>query len=179
MNKHDKSSRSPGPSCKFWAEAKLNNTVYFVYTWLAVCTVQLINTWRQAGLSKVFVDYSETWCYSLIYWVLTTAIRRRKEKNKNKLQGILFLLLIFSFLVRDGLYTHSCLVLSGFCLSGVPRFQNSQRNLYWGQPGARYWSAVQYKQLARCTQSTQCRSAWPHPRICMRVPDSCSISRAC
>ena len=59
INKHDKSSRSPGPSCKFWAEAKLNNIVYFVYTWPAVCTVQLVNTWRQAGLSGVFVDYSE------------------------------------------------------------------------------------------------------------------------
>ena len=60
-------------------------------------------------------------------------------------------------------------------------FQNSQRNLYWGQPGARFWSAVQYKQLARCTQSTQstqCCSAWPQPRTCIRVPDSCSISCA-
>jgi hypothetical protein len=30
-NKHDKSSRSPGPSYKFWAKAKLNNIVYFVF----------------------------------------------------------------------------------------------------------------------------------------------------
>ena len=50
---------SPGPSCKFWAEAKLNNSVYMVYTWPVVCTVQLINIWRQAGLSRGFVDYSE------------------------------------------------------------------------------------------------------------------------
>ena len=40
-------------------EAKLNNIVYFVYTWTAVCTVQLIHTWSQFGLSIVFVDYSE------------------------------------------------------------------------------------------------------------------------
>ena len=40
-------------------------------------------------------------------------------------------------------------------------------------------NTVQYKQLARCTQSTQCCSAWPQPRTCMRVPDSCSICRAC
>ena len=30
-----------------------------VCTLPAVCTVQLINTWRQAGLSRGFVDYSE------------------------------------------------------------------------------------------------------------------------
>ena len=58
-NKDEKLSRSPGPSCKFWGEAKLNNIVYFVYTLPAVCTVQLINTWRQAGLSRGSVDYSE------------------------------------------------------------------------------------------------------------------------
>ena len=58
-NKHNKSSRSPGPSCKFVAETKLNNIVYFVYTLSAVCTVQLINNWRQAGLSRGFVDKSE------------------------------------------------------------------------------------------------------------------------
>ena len=40
-------------------------------------------------------------------------------------------------------------------------------------------NTVQYKQLARCTQSTQCCSAWPQPRTCMRVPDSCSIFCAC
>ena len=45
FNTHKKSSRSPGPSCKFSGEAKLNN---IVYSWPAVCTVQLINTWRQA-----------------------------------------------------------------------------------------------------------------------------------
>ena len=38
------------------AETKLNN---FVYTLPADCTVQLINTWRHAGLSRGFVDYSE------------------------------------------------------------------------------------------------------------------------
>ena len=38
---------------------------------------------------------------------------------------------------------------------------------------------VQYKQLARCTQSTECCLAWPQPRTYMRVPDSCSIFRAC
>ena len=37
----------------------------------------------------------------------------------------------------------------------------------------------QYKQIAKCTQSTQCCSAWPQPRTFMRVPDSCSIFRAC
>ena len=58
-NKHDKSSRSPGLSYKFVAEAKLHNLLYFVYTLPAVCTVQLINTWRQAGLDRGFVDYSE------------------------------------------------------------------------------------------------------------------------
>ena len=59
INKNNKSSRSPGPSCIFVAEAKLNSLVYFVYTLSAVCTVQLINTWHQAGLSRGFVDYSE------------------------------------------------------------------------------------------------------------------------
>ena len=39
----------------------------------------------------------------------------------------------------------------------VLHFQSSQRNLYWGHPGARYWSAAQYTQLARCTQSTHTR----------------------
>ena len=48
-----------GPSCKFVAETKLNNNVYFVYTLSAVGTVQLINNWRQDGLSRGFVDYSE------------------------------------------------------------------------------------------------------------------------
>ena len=57
LNKHEKSS--PGPSFKFVTEAKLNNFVYFVYTLPAVCTVQLINTWHQAGLSRGFVDYYE------------------------------------------------------------------------------------------------------------------------
>ena len=41
------------------AEANLNNIVYTVYTWPAVCTVKLINTWRQAGNSRGFVDNSE------------------------------------------------------------------------------------------------------------------------
>ena len=59
-NNHNKSSRSPGPSCKFWDEAKLNNTVFFVYTWLAVCTVQLINTWHQAGLSLLLFPLMPT-----------------------------------------------------------------------------------------------------------------------
>ena len=36
---------------------------------------------------------------------------------------------------------------------------NSQRNLNWGQHGSRYWSAVQYKQLDKCTQCTHCCSA--------------------
>ena len=34
-------------------------TVHLWCTWPAVCTVQLINTWRKAGLSRGFVDYSE------------------------------------------------------------------------------------------------------------------------
>ena len=43
----------------------------------------------------------------------------------------------------------------------VPQFQNSQQNLYLGQPGTRYWSPVceQYKQLVRCTHCTQSCSA--------------------
>ena len=40
------------------ADADLNNVVYSVYAWPAVCTVQLINTskntWRQAGLSLMY-----------------------------------------------------------------------------------------------------------------------------
>jgi hypothetical protein len=40
------------------AEAKLYNTVYSVYTWSAVCTVQLIYAWCQDGLSIGFIDYS-------------------------------------------------------------------------------------------------------------------------
>jgi hypothetical protein len=59
-NKHKKSSRSPGPYCKFWAEAKLNNILYFVYTWSVVCTVQLINTWRQAGLNRDLLTIRKT-----------------------------------------------------------------------------------------------------------------------
>ena len=39
------------------AEAKLNNIVYFVYTWL--CILYRGNTWRQSGLGRGFVDYSE------------------------------------------------------------------------------------------------------------------------
>ena len=50
------------------------------------------------------------------------------------------------------------------CVS-VLRFQNSQRNLYWGQPGASYWSAAQYKQLVRCTKSVQCTKAGINSRI--------------
>jgi hypothetical protein len=42
LNKHEKLSRSPGPSCIFVAETKLNNL-----------------TWCQAGLSRGCVDYSE------------------------------------------------------------------------------------------------------------------------
>ena len=41
------------------AETKQNNNLYFVYTLSAVGTVQLINNWRQAGLSRGFVDYFE------------------------------------------------------------------------------------------------------------------------
>ena len=37
------------------AETKMNK---IVYTWPTVCTVQLNNTWRQAGISRGFVDYS-------------------------------------------------------------------------------------------------------------------------
>ena len=81
-------------------------------------------------------------------------------------------------LVWDRLYTHPCV--PGVCpVVSVLRFLNSQRNLYWGQPGARYWSAAQYKQLTRCTQTTKCCSAWPKLKFCTKVPDSCSISRAC
>jgi hypothetical protein len=43
----------------FWAEAKLNNSVYIVYTWRVVCTLELINTRGQAGISRGFVDYFE------------------------------------------------------------------------------------------------------------------------
>jgi hypothetical protein len=42
----------------------------------------------------------------------------------------------------------------------VLRFQNSQRNPYWGQPGASYWSSEQYKTLTRCKQNTHCCSVW-------------------
>ena len=42
------------------AEAKLNKIVYSVYTWPVVSTAQLINAWHQAGLSRGFVDYSES-----------------------------------------------------------------------------------------------------------------------
>ena len=41
------------------AETKLNNSLCFVYTWPAVCTVQLINTWCQANLCRDIVEYSE------------------------------------------------------------------------------------------------------------------------
>ena len=47
---HEKSSKTPGPSHKFVSEDKLNNLVYFVYTWPPVC---------QSGLSRGFVDYSD------------------------------------------------------------------------------------------------------------------------
>ena len=41
------------------AKAKRNNLMYFVYILPAVCAVQLINAWRQAGLRRGCVDYSE------------------------------------------------------------------------------------------------------------------------
>ena len=57
----------------------------------------------------------------------------------------------------------SLLVCVCICLS-VLLFQNRQQNLCWGQPATRYWSAVQYKQLVRCTQSAQCCPAWHMPQ---------------
>ena len=83
-----------------------------------------------------------------------------------------------------------------FCLSicvSVLRFQNSQQNLYQGQPGACYWSAALYKQLTKCTKSVQCTEAGLNGCITVpskvralqchkmspTIPDSCSIFRAC
>ena len=44
-NKNVKSSRSPGPSCKFRPD---------------VCTVQLINTWRQVSLTILKMEDRKT-----------------------------------------------------------------------------------------------------------------------
>ena len=63
--------------------------------------------------------------------------------------------------VRDGLYS---------------RFQNSRWKLYWGQSGARYWSAVWYKQLARCTQ---CCVACPQPQHWTMAPWVSSLLGIC
>ena len=65
-----------------------------------------------------------------------------------------------------GLYRNPCVsVCVSICFLFVLCFQNSQRNLYWGKPGASYWSAVQYKQLVRCTTSVQCTGAGINSRI--------------
>ena len=53
FNNYDKSSRSLGPQCTFWAPKR--PTVH----WPEVCNVQLTDTWRQAGLIRGFVGYSE------------------------------------------------------------------------------------------------------------------------
>ena len=66
-NKHDKSSRSPGPSCTFWApESTLFAWNSYTAVYSSLCTLctciapdQLINNWRHASLSRGFVDYSE------------------------------------------------------------------------------------------------------------------------
>ena len=45
---------------KFWDQwTSLLLRPSWAALWLALCTVQLINTWRKAGLSRGFVDYSE------------------------------------------------------------------------------------------------------------------------
>ena len=103
---------------------------------------------------------------------------------------------LLSFLVRDGLYRNPCVsvILCVICVCVcVLRFQNSQRNLHQGQPGACYWSAALYKQPVRCATSVQCAEAGLNScatvlskvpalqchKMWQTVPDSCSICRAC
>jgi hypothetical protein len=126
-------------------------------------------------------------------FVFKSFIFKRTDKVKN---SFLITFLNFFFLVRDGLYNHPCvsvLLYSVFCLCGL-RFQNSQRNLYWGKPvlakisckvqtaGQVHYKCTVYrgwnKQPWNCSKESVC-SPVPLPRICMRVPDSCSICRAC
>ena len=82
-------------------------------------------------------------------------IEYRKNNKKNKLG----LRLQWPFLVRDGLYRNPCVSVCVSVYLSVLRLQNSQRNLYLGQPGAWYWWAAQYKQLVRYTKSVQCTEA--------------------
>ena len=76
-----------------------------------------------------------------------------------------------TFLDYMGTPVCMCVYLS-ICLC-VLRFPNSQQNLYWGQPGARYWTAVQYKQLASNWYCTlQFRSWimwWPFSAACWPI----------
>ena len=43
----NKDTHCPRTVSNVVAEAKQNNITYFVYTWPAVCTEQLINTWHK------------------------------------------------------------------------------------------------------------------------------------
>ena len=56
INKHKKLSGSPHFHANFGHQRTVNN---ILYTWPAVCTVEIINTWRQAGLSRSYVELSE------------------------------------------------------------------------------------------------------------------------
>ena len=53
---HANSGHRRDPMSIVVAETKLKD---IVYTWSAVCTVQLINTWCQASLVICLIDYSE------------------------------------------------------------------------------------------------------------------------
>ena len=59
QNLHAISGHQRDPGSFGVAEAKLNSNLCFVYNCPAVCTVQQINTWRHAGLSRGFIDYFE------------------------------------------------------------------------------------------------------------------------
>ena len=70
----------------------------------------------------------------------TLARRSRGVGGLCKMYATLLCVFRFAvfFLVRDGLYRNPCVSVC-YC---VLRFENSQRNLYLGQPGASYWSAA-------------------------------------
>ena len=63
------------------AETKMNK---IVYTWPTICTVQLNNTWRQAGISRGFVDYSRNGGHTHTQSTDTQGWLQSPSRTKNK-----------------------------------------------------------------------------------------------
>ena len=85
---------------------------------------------------------------------------------------------LLCFLVHDGLHMNPCpLSICILCVFSFFRIVNETSNEASLVPCID--QLVQYKQVAKYTQSTLSCSAWPQPQICMRVPVSCLICCAC